>query len=121
MSDGGKGSKQRPTDLKRFRDNYDKIFNKEETKMSEPEVIDVPMQYSVSKINNIFSALYTADDFDQLHLDIESVQGDNLWGIIPRTAEGKLDGYLKVNVDWSLTGDFNKPEEGKDGQNTSEL
>jgi len=26
MSDGGKGSKQRPTDKKKFDENYDKIF-----------------------------------------------------------------------------------------------
>ena len=28
MSDGGKGSKPRPTDKKRFDDNYDLIFGK---------------------------------------------------------------------------------------------
>ena len=28
MSDGGKGSKQRPTDKKKYDDNYDKIFGK---------------------------------------------------------------------------------------------
>ena len=28
MSDGGKGSKQRPTDKKKYDDKYDKIFGK---------------------------------------------------------------------------------------------
>lgn len=28
MSDGGKGSKQRPTDKKKFDDNFDRIFGK---------------------------------------------------------------------------------------------
>jgi hypothetical protein len=28
MSDGGKGSSQRPTDKKKYDDNYDKIFGK---------------------------------------------------------------------------------------------
>jgi hypothetical protein len=28
MSDGGKGSGQRPTDKKKYDDNYDKIFGK---------------------------------------------------------------------------------------------
>jgi len=28
MSDGGKGSKQRPTDNKKYRDNWDQIFGK---------------------------------------------------------------------------------------------
>lgn len=28
MSDGGKGDKQRPTDHKKFSDNYDAIFGK---------------------------------------------------------------------------------------------
>ena len=28
MSDGGKGSKQRPTDKQQFDENYDKIFGK---------------------------------------------------------------------------------------------
>lgn len=28
----GKGSRQRPTDLKKFKDNYDKIFGKKKKK-----------------------------------------------------------------------------------------
>ena len=33
MSDGGKGSKQRPTDRKKFDENYDRIFgNKQKEK-----------------------------------------------------------------------------------------
>lgn len=28
MSDGGKGSKQRPTDKKKFDENFDRIFGK---------------------------------------------------------------------------------------------
>ncbi len=28
MSDGGKGDKQRPTDKKKYDDNFDKIFGK---------------------------------------------------------------------------------------------
>ena len=28
MSDGGKGSKQRPTDRKKFEENFDRIFDK---------------------------------------------------------------------------------------------
>lgn len=28
MSDGGKGSQQRPTDRKKFEENYDRIFGK---------------------------------------------------------------------------------------------
>ena len=30
MSDGGKGSKQRPTDYNKFSSNYDQIFGKKE-------------------------------------------------------------------------------------------
>lgn len=30
MSDGGKGSKQRPTDYQKFSSNYDQIFGKKE-------------------------------------------------------------------------------------------
>jgi len=30
MSDGGKGSKQRPTDFEKFSDNYDQIFGKKD-------------------------------------------------------------------------------------------
>ena len=32
MSDGGKGSKQRPTDKKKYDKNYDKIFGKNKPK-----------------------------------------------------------------------------------------
>lgn len=32
MSDGGKGSKQRPTDKKKFDENYDRIFGKPKKK-----------------------------------------------------------------------------------------
>ena len=30
MSDGGKGSQQRPTDRKKFEENFDRIFRKKE-------------------------------------------------------------------------------------------
>lgn len=32
MSDGGKGSKQRPTDKKKFDENFERIFGKKEKK-----------------------------------------------------------------------------------------
>lgn len=32
MSDGGKGSKQRPTDRKKFEENFERIFGKKEKK-----------------------------------------------------------------------------------------
>lgn len=32
MSDGGKGSKQRPTDKQKFDENYDRIFGKPKKK-----------------------------------------------------------------------------------------
>ena len=32
MSDGGKGSKQRPTDKNKFDENFDRIFGKKEKK-----------------------------------------------------------------------------------------
>lgn len=32
MSDGGKGDKQRPTDLAKFRDNFDRIFGNKEVR-----------------------------------------------------------------------------------------
>jgi len=32
MSDGGKGSKQRPTDKKKFDENYDRIFGQKKKK-----------------------------------------------------------------------------------------
>jgi len=32
MSDGGKGSKQRPTDKKKYDDNWDMIFGKKKEK-----------------------------------------------------------------------------------------
>ena len=32
MGDGGKGSLQRPTDRKKFDENYDRIFGKKEVK-----------------------------------------------------------------------------------------
>lgn len=30
MSDGGKGDKQRPTDQKKYNENYDRIFGKKD-------------------------------------------------------------------------------------------
>jgi hypothetical protein len=33
MSDGGKGSKQRPTDFEKFNSNYDAIFRKPDPKL----------------------------------------------------------------------------------------
>jgi len=38
MSDGGKGDKQRPTDQKKYSENYDKIFGK---KKPEPKPVIV--------------------------------------------------------------------------------
>ena len=35
MSDGGKGSSQRPTDKKKYDDNYDKIFGKKKEEKKE--------------------------------------------------------------------------------------
>jgi len=32
VSDGGKGSKQRPTDRKKFEENFDRIFGKKKEK-----------------------------------------------------------------------------------------
>lgn len=32
MSDGGKGSQQRPTDRKKFEENFERIFGKKEKK-----------------------------------------------------------------------------------------
>jgi hypothetical protein len=42
MSDGGKGDRQRPTDLKTFSENYDKIFRKKD--------MQVRVQEDTSKI-----------------------------------------------------------------------
>jgi hypothetical protein len=42
MSDGGKGDRQRPTDLKAFSENYDKIFRKKD--------MQVRVQEDTSKI-----------------------------------------------------------------------
>ena len=35
MSDGGKGSKQRPTDRQKFEENFDRIFGKPKEKVKE--------------------------------------------------------------------------------------
>jgi len=42
MSDGGKGDRQRPTDLKTFSENYDRIFRKKD--------MQVRVQEDTSKI-----------------------------------------------------------------------
>ena len=37
MSDGGKGSKQRPTDMAKFSSNYDAIFRKPDPRVIEDQ------------------------------------------------------------------------------------
>ena len=41
MSDGGKGSKQRPTDKKKFDENYDKIFGNKKGKEKKWDLITI--------------------------------------------------------------------------------
>jgi len=46
---GGKGSKQRPTDHKKFEDNWDRIFGKKEKKESRDSVYFHLKQYKYNK------------------------------------------------------------------------
>ena len=43
MGDGGKGSKQRPTNRKKYEDNYDKIFRK--PKKEKPDEVEHTAEY----------------------------------------------------------------------------
>lgn len=43
MSDGGKGSKQRPTDKKKYDDNYDKIFGKKKEEKKKQRMTKRPI------------------------------------------------------------------------------
>jgi hypothetical protein len=49
MSDGGKGSKQRPTDQQKFEDNFDKIFRMQQQEEWREEIINERQQESLTK------------------------------------------------------------------------
>jgi hypothetical protein len=49
MSDGGKGSKQRPTDQQKFEDNFDKIFRMQQQEKWREEIINERQQESLTK------------------------------------------------------------------------
>ena len=52
----GKGSKQRPTDTKKFNDNWDKIYGKKKCPKKEEEVKeDKPLTYSRQDTSKIIS------------------------------------------------------------------
>ena len=40
MSDGGKGSKQRPTDMAKFNSNYDAIFRRPDPRVIEDQLAE---------------------------------------------------------------------------------
>ena len=50
MSDGGKGSKQRPTDRQKFEENFDRIFGKKDDK-SLTEVVKERQGGETIKVN----------------------------------------------------------------------
>jgi hypothetical protein len=49
MSDGGKGSKQRPTDQQKFEDNFDKIFRMQQQEEWREEIINERQKESLTK------------------------------------------------------------------------
>jgi hypothetical protein len=49
MSDGGKGSKRRPTDQQKFEDNFDKIFRMQQQEEWREEIINERQQESLTK------------------------------------------------------------------------
>ena len=49
MSDGGKGSKQRPTDQQKFEDNFDKIFRMKQQEEWREEIINERQKESLTK------------------------------------------------------------------------
>ena len=49
MSDGGKGSKRRPTDQQKFEDNFDKIFRMQQQEEWREEIINERQKESLTK------------------------------------------------------------------------
>ena len=49
MSDGGKGSKRRPTDPQKFEDNFDKIFRMQQQEEWREEIINERQKESLTK------------------------------------------------------------------------
>ena len=49
MSDGGKGSKQRPTDQQKFEDNFDKIFRMQQQEEWREEIINERQKESLTR------------------------------------------------------------------------
>ena len=45
MSDGGKGSQQRPTDPQKFGEGYDRIFAPKEKKEEKPSLAELALAY----------------------------------------------------------------------------
>jgi hypothetical protein len=48
-SDGGKGSKRRPTDQQKFEDNFDKIFRMQQQEEWREEIINERQKESLTK------------------------------------------------------------------------
>ena len=48
MSDGGKGSKRRPTDQQKFEDNFDKIFRMQQQEEWREEIINERQKESLT-------------------------------------------------------------------------
>lgn len=55
---GGKGSKPRPVDKKKFDDNWDRIFGKKQVKNDESEKKDLPNEKKVDILAKIEKNLY---------------------------------------------------------------
>jgi hypothetical protein len=49
MSDGGKGSKRRPTDQQKFEDNFDKIFRMQQQEEWREEIINERQKESLTR------------------------------------------------------------------------
>jgi hypothetical protein len=53
MSDGGKGSKQRPTDMTKFSANYDAIFRKPNPRVIEDQVAEDEAFDAIAKLTEV--------------------------------------------------------------------
>ena len=51
MSDGGKGSKQRPTDFDKFNANYDAIFRKPDPRLAQDQQAEDEAFEQIAKTN----------------------------------------------------------------------
>jgi hypothetical protein len=76
----GKGSKQRPTDLKTFRENYDRIFNNQ-------ELSERSLDQAIKEIRELESSLGEAINIHPTHFLIHCYPGETTAEFYARCAE----------------------------------